>query len=309
MTIRKPSVIFIKFAMKAMSPEPVVPPLEGKLIAQDVSCLRRTPSNVLFEKGNFAALWFQREDAPALFHELCRQREITFRLSGQGTGAALDETPEDHWYHQLVLWDLRCERIAGAYRVGSTSEILPRIGVDGLYLSHMFEFAPEFFERHERSLELSRSFVVADYQNNQFALPLLWRGLGEVVKILKAGMLFGSVTLAADFSEKSRGLVVDWLVRHRCHQPCALARALRPFSNHELPGGWNPDRAIEKIRESVTDTEGRSKPIPTLLRHYLRLGASFHDFHVESSFNDALYCLLEIDVNHIPDAHRRRFIA
>ena len=294
-------------ATKSTRPLPIDPALDPAAIRRDAGKLAADPATRVLSRGDFEVLDFHRDEAPALFHELTRQREITFRLSGQGTGLGRDQTREDAWYRQLVLWDRNAKRIAGAYRLGFTAEVLPDHGLPNLYLSHMFHFDPGFFSRDSRAVELTRSFVAAAYQNDRIALPLLWQGLGAMVRRHGIQRLFGSVTLSPDFSNDSRRLMTSWLHRHRLHPGGPLATARLPFpSNH--PDVAAKSTTIDELRPHITDRTGKPKPIPPLLRHYLSLGATFHAFHREPSFNDAIYCLLEVEVSAMPLTHARRFI-
>lgn len=293
--------------MESPQPLPIEPALDPVSVSRDALQLTDDSNSRLFGRGDFEVLVFHRDDAPALFHELTRQREINFRLSGQGSGLSRDETSEDAWYRQLVLWNRRTLEIAGAYRLGFTAETLPDHGLTGMYLSHMFHFDPDFFSRDSRALELTRSFVAASYQNDRIALPLLWQGLGALVRRHGIQRLFGSVTLSPDFSDDSRRLMTSWLTRHRLHPGGPLATARLPFpADH--PGVPERAKTIDELRPLITSSSGETKPIPPLLRHYLSLGASFHAFHIEPSFNDAIYCLLEVEVSRIPLTHARRFI-
>ena len=289
----------------AYSPIADAPTSESLLL--EVAHLKNSPEHLVLTRGNFDLFLFRKEDAPKLFFELCRQREITFRLAGQGTGNGFDETIEDDYYDQLVLWDHEKQGLAGAYRLGQTGEVLTQRGADALYLTHMFDFEESFLNRDQTALELTRSFVAADYQNDRLALPLLWQGLGKAVLRLSATRLFGSVTLSADFSTESRALMVAWLTKYRTHRPSSLAEAHKKFPDQSSQG-WDPERNIDELKSQIVDTQGEPKPIPPLLRHYLKLGASFHAFHIEASFNDAVYCLLEVEVAKIPAAHRERFL-
>lgn len=294
--------------MNSLLSNTIADPPPSEALQREAARLRAIPAHHILTRGPFELFLFRKEHAPALFFELCRQREITFRLAGQGTGSAFDETPEDAYYDQLVLWDSKHQRLAGAYRLGQTGELLSQNQSPSLlYLTHMFNFEPPFLTRDQNALELTRSFVASNYQNDRLALPLLWQGLGAAVLRLKATRLFGSVTLSSDFSDASRALMVSWLTNHRTHQPKSLAQAHKKFPDHTNPG-WNPDRNIDELKSQIVDHNGAPKPIPPLLRHYLTLGASFHAFHIESSFNDAVYCLLEVAVAKIPSAHRERFL-
>lgn len=287
--------------------KPIIDRPSSESLRQDVENLGANTDHLILERGSFQLFLFRKEQAPTLFLELCRQREITFRLAGQGTGNSFDETPEDSWYDQLLLWDTAKEQVAGAYRLGQAEKVLKEEGFSGLYLTHMFDFDESFFSDKKISLELTRSFVGANYQNDRLALPLLWQGLGLAAGLLGAQRLFGAVTLSSDFTEESRSLMVSWLTRHRTNQPAALAKALNKFPD-ESATGWVASQNIDELKPQIVDLDGQLKPIPPLLRHYLKLGASFHAFHVEPTFNNAVYCLLEVELSQMPSSHRQRFL-
>ena len=293
--------------MSSLPPNSIADPPSPEVLLKEVASLQANPDHLILARGSFELFLFRKEHAPTLFFELCRQREITFRFAGQGTGASFDETPEDEYYDQLLLWDTQQNRLAGAYRLGQTGEVLAEREASALYLTHMFDFEPSFLTRDKNAIELTRSFVAPEYQKDRLALPLLWQGLGSAAHHLQATRLFGSVTLSADFSEESRGLMVSWLTKHRTHRPQSLARALNKFPDDSLPG-WDPERNIDELKSQIVDLDGNPMPIPPLLRHYLKLGASFHAFHIEASFANAVYCLLEVETAKIPASHRARFL-
>jgi len=44
------------------------------------------------------------------------------------------------------------------------------------------------------------------------------------------------------------------------------------------------------------------------LRYYIALNAKFLAFHVEKSFNNAIYCLLRVDLDNFPKRFKKRFL-
>lgn len=288
-------------------PPDIRPPLDLAEIRQDASRLLDSGGHEILAHGGHHVLAFVRHEAPALFHELARQREITFRASGQGSGTAFDETPEDEYYTQLVLWDDETSRIIGAYRIGFTAEVLATCGAEGLYLSHMFDFTPDFFTNLGSAMELSRSFVIPACQGDRLALAMLWNGLGLLL-VRHGGIrgLFGSVTISADYSPASRELLVAWLRHHRSLPGSPPVRARAPFGNPNIPAPEHEN--IDALRPGIVGNDQQPMPIPPLIRHYLPLGARFHAFHREALFGDAVYCLLSVDIEQMPPAHRRRFL-
>jgi len=302
-----------KQAGSAAVPPEVAPPGDAEELRGEVQALA-AGSGRLFEQGRYTALRFQRFQAPALFHELSRLREITFRAAGQGGGAAVDVTLEDDYYHQVILWDREQSRLVGAYRLGLTEEVIRERGHEALYLSHVFHMDPAFFEKIGPAVELTRSFVHPDYQKEPLALALLWKGVCQVMASNERVLsVFGSVTTPATVSDASRAIIVEHLRRHHSEDESLrrLVRARRPFQApgfaHRLIADAHQGEPIESLRDVIRAPDGTPRAIPPLIRHYLSLNAKFIDYHVESDFGDALYSLLRVDLTRMPRPHLRRF--
>src|SRR5271157_1068778 len=69
---------------------------------------------------------------PRMLAEIGRCRELAFRKVGEGTGKHADLDRFDEYYRHLFLWNKTDRRLAGAYRLAVTSDVLPRFGIDGL---------------------------------------------------------------------------------------------------------------------------------------------------------------------------------
>lgn len=264
--------------------------------------------------GEIDVLLFQGVAAPGLLRALGRCREITFRAAGQGVGRPCDLSPEDDYYHHLVLWHRAQGGIIGAYRLGFTREIIAQRGRAALYLDHIFEFDRRFHDVLGPAIELSRSFVMPDSQRDNRALALLWRGLGAAAVRHGCPTLFGSVTISNDHHPASRALLVEHLQRNYADTPerRGLVRARRPFvpvtTYHRLAGDAYAGQPIDALAPVVETIEGGQRGIPPLMRYYCTVGAKYLAYHVEPSFQDALYCLLRVDLNAIPAAYRRKFL-
>lgn len=294
--------------------EPIADRPDGASFTEDLERLR-TEGKSLAEADSFEAVLFQGKEAPALLTELGRQREITFRLAGQGVGKGCDVSDEDLYYHHLVIWDRAENRLVGAYRIGFTDRILAEHGQEGLYLDHVFHIQPGFFEKTGPAMELSRSFVAPEYQRDGRALGMLWRGLGGIVmREERYSQLFGSVTISNAFSPASRAIQYEFLRQN--HADDADIRALiaprNPFAPitryHRLIADAYRGEDISALKHLVDEAESGERAIPPLVRYYLMLGARFLAFHVEAAFNDALYCLLRVDLKRTDARHLKRFL-
>ncbi|MDZ4350153.1 MAG: lysophospholipid acyltransferase family protein [Xanthomonadaceae bacterium] len=297
---------------------PALPPVRAAgdpaELSREVARLSSGPA-LLMHVAPFRLLLFKKAEAPALFHELGRQRELTFRLAGQGSGLDFDETPEDAWYTQLALWDDERDCLIGAYRLGFSDQVIAEHGTEGMYLNHVFDIQPGFYERMGPGIELSRSFVRARFQGEQRPLALLWRGLGEVIaRNPRYRNLYGSVTISAAYSPLGRATLVEYLRRNHSEHPAwrELVKARTPFAAQTRYHGQIADAfagpSVDALRPIIALSESGLRPIPPLIRHYLPLGARFIDFHVEAEFGNAVYCLLRVDLARSPRGHLRRFV-
>jgi len=228
-------------------------------------------------------------------------------------GQDVDLSPEDDYYHQLIVWDHSRNGIAGAYRTGILRSILDEHGSSGLYLDHIFNINPAFYERFQDSLELSRSFVLPDSQKDNRVLPLLWTGLAIICEQRQIQTLFGSVTISNEFHPASRALLVEFLRREYADTPGIRSwiKARQPFEPesryHSLLAETYAGENISKLDPVIRHLENQKCGIPPLMRYYCQLGARFIDYHVEPSFQDALYCLLRVDLPSIPAVYKKRF--
>lgn len=271
------------------------------------------PSQKLMKKGPLEVFFVRGGEAPGLLNLLGRAREITFRHAGQGVGTDVDIAPLDHHYHHLIVWDHEQDGIAGAYRVGMVQDILQEQGTTGLYLDQVFVINSAFYSRFPHTMELSRSFVLPDYQKDNRILPLLWSGLAQVA--LKYGIqtLVGSVTISNLYHPASRALLVEFLrqeyadspeVRHWV-QPRSAFQAQSRY--HTLVAEAYAGESINALNPVIQHLENGVRGIPPLMRYYCQLGARYIDFHVEAAFQHALYCLLRVDMDSIPESYKRRF--
>src|SRR5204862_3732126 len=135
----------------------------------------------LVESGAFQVFLAEARHIPAALREIGRLRELTYRAIGEGTGRQVDLDSFDDRYLHLFSWDRERKRIAGAYRIGRTDRIMTAEGVDGLYTRTLFRYDERLIARLSPALELGRSFVRAEYPENDLALLLLWKGIGRFV--------------------------------------------------------------------------------------------------------------------------------
>ena len=270
--------------------------------------------SILVRKGDFTVYCIQSSDAPKVMREIGRLRELTFRSVGEGTGTAVDLDVYDDHYHQLFVWDEKERAIAGGYRIGVVSDILPRLGRKGMYATSEFSIRRGFYKAIGPAAELGRSFIPPAYQRKFSLLGLLWRGVGEFLnRRPDLHVLYGPVTISADYSHVSRKLMVRYLRRNEWSPEIAVrARSKHRFRSPPLSPAlkkWVRDegRRLDEVSALISGVEPDGKGVPVLVKHYLKLNGSFVSFGVDPNFSDALDGLIVVDVRNMDDAHLRRY--
>jgi len=275
--------------------------ITSDLLAADVA--RLAPDRTLVESGEFSVVLGKRAEIPNIVKEIGRLREIAFRHVGEGTGQLEDLDSFDDYYLHLFVWNRETREVVSAYRLGPSDEIVPRFGSKGLYTSRLFAWKPRFLERIQPALELGRSFVRLEYQKTFAPLLLLWRGIGQfLVRNPKYRVLFGPVSISADYTTASRQLMVKFLdTYHQASDLAPLVRARNPFrvrpsiQANELVSAavWN----IEELSTLIADIETDRKGVPILLKQYLKLGGELVAFNVDRDFANALDGLIVVDLH------------
>ena len=124
---------------------------------------------------------FKAVEAPTVFKEIARLREVTYRANGGGTGKAEDVDAFDlreNAYRQIIVWNEEQREIIGGFRYGLGKE--GDFATEGLYT-----FSPRYLKDfHPHTMDLGRMFIQPAYQvggeNNKglFSLDNIWDGLG-----------------------------------------------------------------------------------------------------------------------------------
>jgi putative hemolysin len=265
--------------------------------------LQALPADALLESaGKMRVYALSSRQAPRVVREIGRLREITFRASGEGTGKARDLDRFDAYYTHLVLWNDERQEIAGAYRICNVQNVLHRYGMRGLYTATLFRFQPKFFAKVGPALELGRSFIHIDYQRQYAPLLVLWKGIGSyLVRHPETPVLFGAVSISADYSPASREVLTSYLSAHSVS--AELLKLLRPkhpprveAENVHEPEMFARVFSLDDISDWVSMFESDGKGVPVLVRHYMKLGGKFLGFNVDAKFSNVLDGLLLVDL-------------
>ncbi len=284
--------------------EPVAEPVQPGLILDEIEKIREDYS--LFSSEQFDVFCTPSIEIPQIMNELGRLREITFRAVGEGTNRSMDVDEYDLYYNQLFVWDNKEHKIVGAYRVGKGQEILRRYGIKGFYLQSLFRMNRRFVPTLRKSLELGRSFIIQEYQRRPLPLFLLWKGiLYFLLKHSEYRYLIGPVSISNNYSQFSRGLIMQYIREHNFDPK--LARYVRPRIRYNVPG-YNVDEAIiletaddlTKFDRFIKEVEPNDYTMPILLKRYLKLNGKIIGFNLDPKFNDALDGLLVLDLYDVP---------
>jgi putative hemolysin len=273
------------------------------LLAAEVA--RLSPARKLAETGDLAVYMAPAGELPHVLREIGRLREIAFRQAGEGTGRAIDVDRFDHFYWHLFAWNQDREELVGAYRMGLTTEILPKYGVGGLYTNTLFRYRGNLFDRVGPAVELGRSFVRLEYQKQYAPLLLLWRGIGQfVARRPDCATLFGGVSISNRYHAVSRYLLVRFLEARRANELAGMVAPRRPYrpaptvlrhaAGAPLPGD------VEDLSKLIAQLESDGKGVPILVKQYLKTGGRLLACNVDRHFANTLDALIVVDLRTAP---------
>lgn len=287
------------------SQEPIAEAVDPALVAAEIEAL--APESKVAERGQFDVLIAPFSALSHTMFEIGRLRELTFRAAGEGSGKARDMDAHDLYYLQLIIWDREQKRIAGGYRLGLGDQIFSRFGVNGFYTSSLFKMKPGLYPILQKTVELGRTYVAADYQRHRLPLFLLWKGiLHFLLSHPQYGYLIGPVSISKDYSEASKGIIVEFVRRFFYDKNLAMLvtprKAYRPkiksvdtrLLAEYLRGEFD---ALENLIETIEPAHFK---VPVLFRQYLKQNAKFIAFNVDPNFSNCLDGLMILDIAQLP---------
>mgnify|MGYP005844968817 CR=1 FL=1 len=251
----------------------------------------------LLDFKHFRVMYGRARQMPAMMAEIARERERTFRELEEGSGSSRDRDSFDESYVQLFVWDSKQHALVGAYRLGHTDELRRQAGSRAIYLSQMFDFDPRFYDDAPPSLELGRSFIVAEHQRSFHGLYLLWQGIGRYLcRHPRYRRLYGTVSLSRQHDARAMAWLCEALI-----EPDPTVRPRNPMPAKADPEWRDFLRAcrplpLATLSAIVRALDPASRDLPVLLRHYHRLGARFHAVAVDPNFLNTPGLLLSVDV-------------
>ena len=282
-------------------------PADAALMAAELEAIRE--KSFLYSASDYDCYLADYEDIPNLMHEIARLREETFRAIGEGTGRSLDQDEFDKYFKQLVLWDKVKKKIAGCYRLGIGSEIVPKYGIKGFYVSTLVNMDESFADKLQHTIELGRSFVSLEYQKEVLPLVLLLRGLSDVVvRYPDIRYFIGPVSISSWYPKFYQSLIVKYVTeKHPVSEELSkMATPLMPFQSDFLKVDpevlmKNHMESIDKFDKFMFRLSNGAYRVPTLFKKYLKLNAKFLCFNVDPDFNDTLDSLLFLTFTDFPE--------
>ena len=282
-------------------------PRDVSLMLAELEAIRE--KSFLYNASDYDCYLADYEDIPNLMHEIARLREETFRAIGEGTGKNLDQDEFDTHFKHLILWDKVKQKIAGCYRLGIGSEIVPKYGIKGFYVSTLVNFNEAFTPYLEHTIELGRSFVTLDYQKEVLPLVLLLRGLSDVVvRYPNIQHFIGPVSISSWYPKFYMSMIVKYVTeKHPVSDELKdMATPKTPFhenflkvdSDVLLQGNMDSTDKFDKFMFRLSNGQYR---LPTLFKKYLKLNAKFLCFNVDPDFNDTLDSLLFLTFTDFPE--------
>ena len=257
------------------------------------------------------------ENSSTILKEVGRLREYTFRKVGEGTGTRRDLDKYDEYYLHLVLWDDEALEIAGAYRIGECSWILPWLGKDGLYMDELCEINDDIDTKLLSSIELGRSFVQPKYWGSR-ALDYLWQGIGAyLAHNPDIKYMYGPVSISNSYPKVAKDVLVYFYSTYfrsesksfKAKHPYILSRNTREEFDKLFEGQQYP----EAIRTLKSYLKGFEVTIPTLYKQYGDLclddGVTFFDFGIDPDFNNSIDGYIMVNLDKLKVEKRRRYIS
>ncbi len=292
---------------KELKMEEIDAPSDLSLMLKELEAIRE--KSFLYSASDYDCYLADYEDIPNLMHEIARLREETFRAIGEGTGKHLDQDEFDSHFKHLILWDNVKQKIAGCYRLGIGSDIIPKYGIKGFYVSTLVNINEAFTEYLRHTIELGRSFVALDYQKEVLPLVLLLRGLSDVVvRYPDINHFIGPVSISSWYPKFYMSMIVKYVTeKHPVSEDLAhMATPMTPFREDFLKVDAdvlmkNNMESIDKFDKFMFRLSNGEYRLPTLFKKYLKLNAKFLCFNVDPDFNDTLDSLLFLTFTDFPE--------
>lgn len=280
----------------------ITPPVPIDLIENDLCKLNNT--NLLFSNSQYDIFFTSASCIPNILTEIGRLREISFREAGQGTNKSIDLDKYDKYYYHLFLWDKYNKCIVGAYRMGLGKEIFNKYGIKGFYLTKFFLFDKKMISFYRNSIEMSRAFLIKEYQQKTLPLFLLWKGILHLItKYPEYKYLIGAVSISRQLSDFSISVIIEFMKLYFYDN--YLAKYVHPKNEYIAKVKYSDQKFIineskadlDKFDKLIDEIEPGKLRLPVLMKKYIKQKARLISFNVDPKFNYSTDCLMYIKIS------------
>ena len=259
---------------------------------------------------------YQYQGSSAIFRELGRLREISFRTVGEGSGKRRDIDKYDMDYQHLVLWDPNQLELVGAYRLACAQEVIDKQGRKGLYTDSLFSYSDEMTPYFAAGIELGRSFVQPKYWGRK-SLDYLWYGIGAFVQNYpQYRYLYGAVSVSNALPDQAKAMLVHYY-QHYYGTKGIIATPNNEFKPTEqqlkqCQSIFCGDDIKEDFVELKHILANMGAQVPTLFKQYTELcepgGVQFLSFSVDPEFNNCIDGLVLVDLKKVKASKAKRYL-
>ncbi|MDI9818570.1 MULTISPECIES: GNAT family N-acetyltransferase [unclassified Legionella] len=284
-------------------------------IAQSFQLIQK--EYLLYETGPYQCFVIPGDMLGVLLLEIGRIRELVFRKSLHGSGKEHDLDGLDRFYHHVIIWDNEQNQIMGGYRFRTNQDWDSEKIAEQSYIEKCYPGIYKHLSKKHLFIELGRSFINEDYQNDIFSLFLLWKGvLLYITTYLKDHRLIvGLPWVKLDHLKKdSISFLLSVLSNNHFYQPISQINAKHPYPMKHLLSTKLANLAQEhsdmtSTFNTIYSIEGTKRCLPVLLKQYINLmGAKTHGFSIARDFNNLLEVLMSTDLSKIPSRRIERYV-
>ena len=285
--------------------ESLIPPVEPTRLKIEIDSISEYH---IITKGAYELYLAPTYKIPILIREIGRLREKTFREEGEGTGLPCDLDHYDKHYLNLFIWDSSRTKIVGGYRLGPGENIYSKHGIDGFYLSSLFNIHKPAHEIMSTALELGRSFIIREYQKKHLPLLMLWRGILHYLLVNpEYKYLIGPVSISKYYSNISKSVIVAFIKKYCFDEDTAKLFTPRTAFSPDLEGidfdaaFCDSEYLMRDLEEFLQTIEPGHIKVPVLLKQYAKQNAKFIGFNLDPNFSGALDGLMILNVENLPE--------
>lgn len=240
--------------------------------------------------------------------EIGRLRELTSRRISKGAQPT-DLEVFDAQHHHVILYQREARCLVGACRLGKGRTILRQYGKRGFYFHSLFRLQQAGVPLLRESLELGRSFVRPEYQQQALPVALIWKGLAEYVATHpEYRYLIAPVAISGSGSAVSKAFTVKYLRRNFLAAEWARwvrprnAYRYRPLAAGEAPAPSSAGHTTsrQQVQQLLAHLAPAGLPMPLLLRPFLKQNVRFLGFNLAPRCSNTLNGLLLLDARELP---------